>query len=246
MRERVLAEAARRAGRIDPRTRRPARPRRRGRARRRRGARVARRRARDAVASARPRRSPADHQMDQIPSDQRVHDRRRRLRPTPAGRPCTCGIPASLDALAGSQAVMRAAGPPAAIRLNGAELRRGRRRRGAGPSQSRAATWRIDGGSVHALVPLTVTPDRAPDVRITAPAKDLRVPSTAVTIPIAARSDRRSRRCDRSSCATRSCRAPASSSRSPKGRCRRRWRAARTGVADRGDAVAGEAEARAG
>jgi hypothetical protein len=32
----------------------------------------------------------------------------------------------------------------------------------------------IDAGSVHRLLPLTVAQDAAPDVRVTAPGKDLR------------------------------------------------------------------------
>ena len=60
---------------------------------------------------------------------------------------------------------------------------------GARVTLSESGFVALDAGTVHRLVPLTVTPDRAPDVRVTAPAKDLRVPSTATTIPIAAAAD---------------------------------------------------------
>ena len=74
----------------------------------------------------------------------------------------------------------------AQIRLNGAALAVRARRRGAVVLERERLPGASTRGTVHRLVPLTVTPDRAPDVRITAPAKDLRVPSTAASIPIAA------------------------------------------------------------
>jgi hypothetical protein len=94
--------------------------------------------------------------------------------------------PAAFEALEGSQATIRVPRTgPTVVRLNGAEL--------PVDSEGVARTvlnqsgyLAIDAGAVHALLPLSVTPDRAPDVRITAPAKDMRVASTAVTIPIAA------------------------------------------------------------
>jgi hypothetical protein len=94
--------------------------------------------------------------------------------------------PASLEALEGSQAVIRVPrAAPSVVRLNGAELPvdpEGVARTVLHQSGYLA----IDAGAVHALLPLSVTPDRAPDVRVTAPAKDMRVASTAVTIPIVA------------------------------------------------------------
>ena len=94
--------------------------------------------------------------------------------------------PATLDVLGGTTAVVRAPGGQAAqIRVNGTPV----------PVQpdgtarvlfTASGYVAVDAGAVHRLVPLTVTPDRAPDVRISAPAKDLRVPSTAAAIPIAA------------------------------------------------------------
>ena len=94
--------------------------------------------------------------------------------------------PASLEALAGSQAIIRVPrSGPSIVRLNGAELpvdAEGVARTVLNQSGYLA----IDAGAVHALLPLSVTPDRAPDVRITAPAKDMRVATTAVTIPIVA------------------------------------------------------------
>jgi hypothetical protein len=93
--------------------------------------------------------------------------------------------PASLDAWAGSQAVIRV--PRSAtslVRLNGAELPV---REGVAQAVlSESGYLAIDAGGIHRLLPLTVTPDRAPDVRITAPAKDMRLATTAVSIPIAA------------------------------------------------------------
>jgi hypothetical protein len=94
--------------------------------------------------------------------------------------------PASLDVLAGSQARIRvAAGVRTDIRLNGSVVPATR----DGAAQAvltESGYLAIDAGAVHRLLPLSVTPDQAPDVRITAPAKDLRLASTAVSIPIAA------------------------------------------------------------
>ncbi len=44
----------------------------------------------------------------------------------------------------------------------------------------------IRGDALERLVPVTVIPDRVPEVKITAPAKDLRVASSAASIPVAA------------------------------------------------------------
>ena len=94
--------------------------------------------------------------------------------------------PASLDVLGGTQAVVRAgSGEGARIRVNGAPLPVGQ----DGSVRvvfTESGYLAVDAGPVHRLVPLAVTPDRAPDVRIAAPGKDLRVPSTAASIPIAA------------------------------------------------------------
>jgi hypothetical protein len=94
--------------------------------------------------------------------------------------------PAALDALAGSQALIRVpAGVAAQIRLNGTTL--AVNPEGAAQAVLSASGYlAIDAGPVHQLLPLSVTPDGAPAVRITAPAKDLRVASTAVSISIAA------------------------------------------------------------
>ena len=107
--------------------------------------------------------------------------------PSYTGRPALhLRNPASLEALAGSQAVIRVPRTgPAIVRLNGGELpvdAEGVARTVLDQSGYLA----IDAGAVHALLPLSVTPDRAPDVRVTAPAKDMRVATTAVTIPIVA------------------------------------------------------------
>ena len=94
--------------------------------------------------------------------------------------------PGAFDAFAGSQAVIRVPGGVAAdIRLNGTPLPVSRE--GAAQAALTASGYlAIDAGPVHRLLPLSVTPDRAPDVRITAPAKDMRLATTAVSIPIAA------------------------------------------------------------
>ena len=92
--------------------------------------------------------------------------------------------PATLDVLAGTASVIRAPGG-ASIRVNGRPLAAGED--GAARVLFMESGYlAVDAGEIHRLVPLTVSPDRAPDVRITAPAKDLRVPSTATSIPIAA------------------------------------------------------------
>jgi hypothetical protein len=107
--------------------------------------------------------------------------------PAYTGRPVVhLKNPNSIDALAGSQAVIRVPGGAGSlVRLNGVNL--------AATSDGAIRTvlnqsgyLAIDAGAVHALLPLTVTPDRAPEVKITAPAKDMRVSTAAISIPIAA------------------------------------------------------------
>lgn len=184
MRERVLAEAARRAGSLDPARVLPL--------------------GRDVAAAvigvvvlasvvvvrattvALPslKRSPAVTQGSAPAATEFTIDV---TAPSYTGRsPVHLRNPASLEALEGSQAVIRVPRPaPSVVRLNGAELpvdAEGVARTVLNQSGYLA----IDAGAVHALLPLSVTPDRAPDVRVTAPAKDMRVASTAVTIPIAA------------------------------------------------------------
>jgi hypothetical protein len=94
--------------------------------------------------------------------------------------------PASVDAWAGSEAVIRVPrGAASRIRLNGAEVMVN----DDGVARAvldQSGYLAIDAGSIHRLLPLSVTPDRAPAVRITAPAKDMRLSTTAVSIPIAA------------------------------------------------------------
>ena len=112
------------------------------------------------------------------------------LMPPPyAGRPPSRLVnPATLDVLGGTDAIVRAPGGAAArVRLNGADLvlRDGAARMTFVESGYLA----VDVGAVSRLLPLTVTPDAAPAVRIGAPAKDLRFPSNAATIPIAASAD---------------------------------------------------------
>jgi hypothetical protein len=94
--------------------------------------------------------------------------------------------PAALDVWGGTQAVVRVgSGEGVRIRVNGAALPVDQDG-GARVVFTESGYLAVDAGAVHRLVPLTVTPDRAPDVRIAAPGKDLRVPSTATSIPIAA------------------------------------------------------------
>ena len=94
--------------------------------------------------------------------------------------------PASLEALEGSLAVVRVPQTTSSVvRLNGTELPVG----ADGVARTvltQSGYLAIDAGAIHALLPLSVTPDRAPDVRVTAPAKDMRVASTSVRIPIVA------------------------------------------------------------
>jgi hypothetical protein len=71
------------------------------------------------------------------------------------------------------------------------------------------------------LVPVTVTPDRAPAIRVDAPGKDLLLPDArgTVALTVSASDDFG---ISRSTCATRRSPDPASSSSSSKGRCRSR------------------------
>ena len=107
--------------------------------------------------------------------------------PSYSGRPPVhLRNPAAVDALAGSEAVIRVPrGAASRVRLNGAELGVN----GDGVARAvldQSGYLAIEAAAIHRLLPLTVTPDRPPAVRITAPAKDLRLASTAVSIPIGA------------------------------------------------------------
>jgi hypothetical protein len=94
--------------------------------------------------------------------------------------------PTALDALAGSEAVIRLPrGAASRVRLNGTAVTVDREAV-ARAVLDRSGYLAIDSGASQHLLPLSVTPDRAPAVRITAPAKDLRLASTAVSIPIGA------------------------------------------------------------
>jgi hypothetical protein len=92
--------------------------------------------------------------------------------------------PAAIDALSGSVATIRVHGvPDAVVRVNG-----------AGVPADTTGTVRttltesgyvaVDAGALHRLLPLTVTPDARPEVRVTAPGKDLRVATANEAIPI--------------------------------------------------------------
>jgi hypothetical protein len=107
--------------------------------------------------------------------------------PSYTGRPAVrLRNPAAVDAWAGSEAVIRVPGGAASrVRLNGAEVVVN----GDGAARAvldQSGYLAIDAGSIHRLLPLSVTPDRAPAVRITAPARDMRLSTAAVSIPIAA------------------------------------------------------------
>lgn len=93
--------------------------------------------------------------------------------------------PESIEAIAGSVATIRVVGVDAPlVRVNGAAVPaiEGRARTTLEDSGYVA----IDAGGVHRLLPLTVTPDAAPDVRVTTPGKDLRVADARATIAIRA------------------------------------------------------------
>ena len=106
--------------------------------------------------------------------------------PAYTGRPPSAfSAPAAIEALAGTRATLRLTDATGArIRLNDQELAITDGAATAILAQS--GYLAIDSPSLSRLVPLTVTPDRVPDVRITAPAKDLRLPTAATTIPIRA------------------------------------------------------------
>ena len=106
--------------------------------------------------------------------------------PAYTGRPAVrLTNPTSIEAFAGSRAIIRMPAGSSQIRLNGALVPSSRD--GVAEVLLTASGYlAIDAGAVHRLLPLSVTPDRAPEIRITAPAKDMRFTSTAVSILIAA------------------------------------------------------------
>jgi hypothetical protein len=182
MRARVLAEAERRASSLDPGKVLPIR---------RDGAAALAAIGLVALVLVIPLRPPAGGRQAAKPGEREIGTSRDFeidiVPPSYTGRPAVhLKNPGSLDALAGSQALIRVpSGGKADIRLNGTAIR-------ATPDGAARAVLSasgylaIDAGLVHRLLPLSVTPDRAPDVRITAPAKDMRIATTAVSIPIAA------------------------------------------------------------
>jgi len=97
----------------------------------------------------------------------------------------TLTAPASIEALAGTHATVRLSDATGArLRLNDQDVAFANGTAAMVLSQS--GYLAIQTASLNRLIPLTVVPDRAPEVRITAPAKDLRVTSAAATIAIAA------------------------------------------------------------
>lgn len=93
--------------------------------------------------------------------------------------------PNTMEALAGSVASVRVTGhSQIAVRVNGTMLAG----QGAEVRVTLAASGSvaIDAGDFHRLLPLIVTPDAAPAVRVTAPARDLRLTDRRATIAIQA------------------------------------------------------------
>jgi len=109
--------------------------------------------------------------------------------PAYTGRPgARLREPAALDVLAGTQATVRVEGlADADVRLNGTRLpfKDGAAR----AALTESGYLAVEAGPLHRLLPLTVTPDRAPDVKITTPARDLRLPDASTTVPIAAQAE---------------------------------------------------------
>jgi hypothetical protein len=102
--------------------------------------------------------------------------------------------PLTIDAIAGSHAAIVLTNVSDAdeprLRVNGSDvpLRRVGQTRTAEIALNESGYLAVDHLGPHGqrLVPVSVTPDRAPTVRITAPAKDLRVADTSRSIPIEA------------------------------------------------------------
>src|SRR5262249_46001365 len=93
--------------------------------------------------------------------------------------------PVSVEALAGSVADIRVAGASRLdVRVDAAAIAPDGDAVHATLSQSGSIA--IDAGAVHTLLPLTVAPDAAPDVRVIAPGKDLRLADAKATIPVRA------------------------------------------------------------
>jgi len=92
--------------------------------------------------------------------------------------------PQAVTALAGSTATIRVLSrSPAIVRINGVTAEP----KSDGSSQvvlGESGAVAVDAAGQHRVIPLTVTPDAKPDVRVTAPGKDLRVVDTHARIPI--------------------------------------------------------------
>jgi len=104
--------------------------------------------------------------------------------PAYTNRPATrLRNPGSIDALSGSTATISASGTNAAVRVNGVAvpLQQDGLRRALLVESGYVA---IDTANDHRVLPLTVRPDAKPDVRVTAPGKDLRVADARGTIAI--------------------------------------------------------------
>jgi len=101
--------------------------------------------------------------------------------------------PANVEAIAGSRLVITLPGVSSIVdprvRVNGIDVRVRRENdaRVADAELKESGYLAVDGqGVTRRLVPITVVPDRAPDVRIVAPARDLRVPNASAPVDIAA------------------------------------------------------------
>ena len=104
--------------------------------------------------------------------------------PAYTGRPATRLInPTRIEALTGSRAVIRAGGARLVARLNDRILPR--HEDGSADAVLETGGYvAIETDARRQLLPLTVTSDRVPEVRITAPGRDLRVASAKTRIPI--------------------------------------------------------------
>jgi len=101
--------------------------------------------------------------------------------------------PASVEAIGGSRLVITLPGvsfnAEPRVRVNGIDVsvRRETDARVADAELKESGYLAVDGqGVTRRLVPIIVVPDRAPDVRIVTPARDLRVPNASATLDIAA------------------------------------------------------------
>ena len=93
--------------------------------------------------------------------------------------------PSSIEALAGTLATVRVQGAAAAqVSVNGTSVPMNGG--AARTALNESGYVSVDAGPLHSVLPLTVTSDRVPNVRISLPGKDLRVATAGTAIPIVA------------------------------------------------------------